>query len=257
MKIMYIALIALMAGASSVSAQTLTQPTDMVAKPVDPNAKPKPKPELVYLSKDFLANPGLIVPAPYAPDSVEGKADLEAAKAIQAKATPERIAQAAWDDTHEDVWLYTDTIGAGFVESKLPATAKLFKGARNDQNIEGNVFKEFFHRSRPYEVDHAIKTCVTSYYGKAPRSYPSGHTTLGYSLGVLLAHLIPEKADAILKRARDYGTSRVICGVHFPSDLPASQVLGTSIALELMKNPAFIDDFKAAKAELVAAGLTQ
>ena len=257
MKIIHITLIALLAGASSVSAQTLTQPTDMVAKPADPNAKPRPKPELIYLTKDFLANPRLIVPAPFTPDSVEGKADLDLAKAIQAKATPERIAQAAWDDAHEDVWLYTDTIGPDFLESKLPATAKLFKNARNDQNIEGNVFKETFLRARPFDVDHAIKTCVPSVYGKAPRSYPSGHTTLGYSLGILLAHLIPEKADAILNRARDYGTSRIICGVHFPSDLAASQVLGTSIALELMKNPAFMADFKAAKAELVAAGLTQ
>jgi acid phosphatase (class A) len=242
------------AQAPATSAQTLLAPT--VATPAATPAPAKPKPQLIYLSPEFLNQPGLILPVPPAPESAEGKADLAAAKAMQAAASPDRIAQAAWDDGHENVWIFSSVV-PGLDESKLPMTAKLFAAARNDQNIEGNVFKEYFQRVRPFDVDHSVKTCVPSVYGKAPRSYPSGHTTLGYSLGILLAHLIPEKADAILARAHDYGNSRVICGVHYPSDLAASQVLATAVALELMRTPAFKKDFDAAKAELIAAGLTK
>jgi acid phosphatase (class A) len=240
--------------ASGAMAQTLTTPSQPAS-----NAAPraaKPAPQLIYLSPEFLSQPGLILPVPPTPESAEGKADLAAAKAMQAAASPERIAQAAYDDGHETVWVFGDVL-PGFDEAKLPMTAKLFAAARNDQNIEGNVFKAYFARVRPFDVDHSIKTCVPSVYGKVPRSYPSGHATLGYSLGIVLANLIPEKADVILARAHDYANSRVICGVHYPSDLTASQVLATAIALEWMRTPAFRKDYDAAKAELIAAGLTK
>jgi acid phosphatase (class A) len=253
-----ISLLASAALTASAHAQVLIQPTN--AAPVATNAAPtpaKPKPALVYLSPDFLANPGLILPVPPKPDSVEGKLELAAVKAVQAAASPERIALATRDDKVESVWLYSDVLPAGFTPEKLPLTAKLFEAASNDQGIEANVFKPFFARIRPFDVDHSIKTCVPSTYGKVPRSYPSGHTTLGYSLGIVLAHLMPEKAEIILSRAKVYGESRVVCGVHFPSDAVASQALGTAIALELLRNPAFKKDFDAAKAELVTAGLTK
>jgi acid phosphatase (class A) len=237
------------------TAQVLIQPTDAA-----PNATPyvqKPMPKFNYLPADFLANPALIVPAPPKPDSLESKLDLEAAKATQARATPERIALAARDDEVESVWLFDDVMPSGFTAQKLPVTEKLFKALRVDENNIGNIFKIYFARSRPFDVDHSVKTCVPETYGKVPRSYPSGHAILGYSFGVVLAHLIPEKADIILARSKVYGDSRVVCGVHFASDIVASQTIATAVALELLKNPAFKADFDAAKAELIAAGFTK
>ena len=234
-------------------AQTLVQPTDPV--PGAKAAPPKPPLKLVYLSAEFVSQPGLILPAPANPDSPEGRLELAAVKAAQANAMPDRIARATADDENETVWVFADVL-PGFEAAKLPLTASLFKAAQNDEDFEANAFKNYFARVRPFDIDHTIKTCVPSTYGKAPRSYPSGHATLGYSLGVILAHLIPEKADAILARAKIYAESRVVCGVHFPSDTVASQVLGTAVALELMRTPAFKKDFDLAKAELAVAGLT-
>jgi acid phosphatase (class A) len=253
-----LAITSAMAGATH--AQTLTKPTPLVAPappaPGAPVPPPRPTPRLIYLSPSFLANPGVIVPPPPAPGSVEAMRDLAAVMAVQAAASPERIALAASDDKIETVWRFSDVL-PGFEAAKLPLTDKLFTAARNDQNFEGNVFKPFFARPRPYDIDSNINTCVPSFYGRPPRSYPSGHATLGYSLGIILAHLIPEKAGVILERARVYGESRVVCGVHFPTDIVASQALGTAVALELMRNPTFKAEFDAAKAELVAAGLTR
>jgi acid phosphatase (class A) len=243
--------------AGTSQSQTLTKPTPWVAPPPPAGGAPvRPAPRLIYLSPAFLANPGLIVPPPPVAGSAEAMRDLAAVMTIQAAANAERIALAASDDKIETVWRFSDVL-QGFDAAKLPLTDKLFTAARNDQNFEGNVFKPYFARPRPFDVDPNINTCVPSFYGKPPRSYPSGHATLGYSLGIILANLIPEKAGVILERARVYGESRVVCGVHFPSDIVASQALGTAVALELMRNPAFKADFDAAKAELVAAGLTR
>ena len=61
------------------------------------------------------------------------------------------------------------------------------------------------------------------------RSYPSGHATMGYSLGIVLAALIPEKAQAILARAADYAYSREIRGDPYHADVEASHALGNSL----------------------------
>ena len=248
------AVLALLLCAQSAAAQTLIQPTEPAPAGVAAKAPAKEK-KLIYLTPDFLAHPGLILPAPPKLGSPEEQRDLAGAKAAQAAATPARIAQATADDENESVWAYGNVL-PGFTAAKLPLTNTLFTAAQNDADIEADVFKNYFARKRPFEIDHTVKTCVPSVYGGKPRSYPSGHATLGYSLGVILTHLIPEKAEAIMARAKDYADSRVVCGVHFPSDLVASEVMGTAAGLEMMRNPAFKKAYDAAKAELIAAGFT-
>ena len=237
-------------------AQALLKPTPLVAPEAGaPAPAPRPTPRFIYLSPSFLSNPGLIIPPPPAAGSPEALRDLAAVIAVQAAATPERIAFAAGDDKVETIWRFADVL-PGFEASKLPLTAKLFAAARNDQNIVGTLFKSYFARPRPYEIDPNIGTCVATNTGKPPRSYPSGHATMGYSLGLILAQLIPEKASLILERARVYAESRIVCGVHYPTDIIASQAIGTAVALELLGNPNFKAEFDAARAELIAAGLT-
>ncbi|MEF3315477.1 phosphatase PAP2 family protein, partial [Campylobacter jejuni] len=84
----------------------------------------------------------------------------------------------------------------------------------------------------------------------AYRSYPSGHSTLGYSVGVTLARLVPAKAGVIMARAQDYAMSREYCGAHYPSDTQASEVIGTMAATLLLSDPRLADKIAAARAEL-------
>ena len=236
------------------AAQTLMLPTEAAPKPAGaPKAPAAPK--FNFLPADFLSHPGFLLAAPPKPDSQPTRDEIAALKAMQAEASPERIAMAAADDKNETIWFFADVL-PGFEAAKLPMTDKLFKAARHDEDQEANVFKVYFSRLRPFDVDHTVKTCVPSTYGAAPRSYPSGHATLAYSLGPILASLIPEKADVIMARARTYAENRVICGVHFPSDLAASEALGSAVATELMHSAAFKTAYDAAKAELVKAGFT-
>jgi acid phosphatase (class A) len=71
-------------------------------------------------------------------------------------------------------------------------------------------------------------------------------------MGVVLAELLPAKSQAILARAGQYAERRLVCGVHYRSDIVAGQQFGTILALRLMENPVFQGQMAKARAELRA-----
>ena len=135
-----------------------------------------------------------------------------------------------------------------------PATApKLFHlllRARGDASAVTNAAKDVYKRHRPlYGNDLPICTddrqaLLTS------GSYPSGHTTAGWAFGLILSELAPDQANAILVRARGFGESRVVCGVHFVSDVEEGRTNGAALFAALMADPTFRTDLEAARTEL-------
>jgi acid phosphatase (class A) len=103
-------------------------------------------------------------------------------------------------------------------------------------------------------VDTTIPNCDPD--DKPQTSYPSGHAIVGYSQALVLASLMPEKAQALQARAVDYAFSREVCGAHYHSDTEASHVLGTLVASDLLSSPALKAKVDAARAELRAAHFT-
>jgi acid phosphatase (class A) len=75
-------------------------------------------------------------------------------------------------------------------------------------------------------------------------------------VAVVLAALIPDKAQALLIRAADDAYSRAVCGDHYHSDVEASRALGTSVGVMLLENASLKPQIDAAKAELRTAHLT-
>ncbi|MEI7791627.1 MAG: acid phosphatase, partial [Alphaproteobacteria bacterium] len=67
---------------------------------------------------------------------------------------------------------------------------------------------------------------------------------------VVLASLVPARSQEILARASQYAERRLICGVHYRSDIVAGQQFGTVLALKLMQKPEFQALMTAAQAEL-------
>ena len=55
-------------------------------------------------------------------------------------------------------------------------------------------------------------------------SYPSGHAMDSYLTAILLAQMVPEKRSALFERAASNAQSRVIAGVHYPSDLEGGKL---------------------------------
>lgn len=232
----------------------LTLAAPVVAQSPRPNATmARPAKALKVLAPDDI-RPELVLAAPPTRGSAVEAAELAAVRALIASATPARMEQARWDDVHEDPSIFDAAIGGGFEAKKLAATYELLSLVNNDTGIVTNVAKKIFNRTRPWGVDATLPNCDQG-RGKQPAgSYPSGHSTLGFSVGYALAQLMPDKAPVILARAKDYALSREYCGVHFASDSAASQVLATLAAARILASPALQPKIAAARAELRAAG---
>jgi acid phosphatase (class A) len=190
------------------------------------------------------------VPPPPAEGSADAKAEFAELKAIAARSTPAELAAAARDAKDERPDLFNATVG--FDISAMPETNKLLMTVVEEEGADVKAAKAYFHRLRPYSVDPTIKTCEPVKPGKAANSYPSGHADLAFSVGVVLAALLPAKSQAIMARASEYAEHRLVCGVHFRSDIVAGQQYGTIIALKLMDTPAFQAQMAKARAELAA-----
>jgi acid phosphatase (class A) len=61
--------------------------------------------------------------------------------------------------------------------------------------------------------------------------------------------MVPEKRDAIFKRADDYAHSRVVCGVHYPADEQASKATAYAMMALMMNNAQFRKELDAARTE--------
>jgi acid phosphatase (class A) len=220
-----------------------------------PTTMAKPAKTLKILAEGDVV-PAQILPAPPARGSATEATELANLRQLIAGASPARMEQARWDDTHEDPAIFDATMGAGVSLKALPKTWELLVLVHNDAGIITNVGKKHFARTRPWGVDPTLPNCDAG-RGKQPvGSYPSGHSTLGFSVGPALAMLVPEKADAIMARAKDYALSREYCGVHFASDTAASQVVGAVVATRIMTSAKVQNQIAAARAELRAAKLT-
>lgn len=234
------------------TAAILAAPLPGLAQTAAPAAKPQ---KVLQLLTPADVVPARLLPPPPAEGSALEKADLAEIRRAIAEASSERRAQAKWDDDHEDPSMFVPTLGERFDMERLPATREVLAIVQNDASVAADGAKKFFLRKRPWAVDASIQSCDPG--DKPLTSYPSGHATLGYSLAMTLAVLIPEKAQALMTRGQDYAYSRVVCGSHYVTDTRASQALAAAFVTALLKDPAFQAKLSAAHAELKAAGLAQ
>ena len=72
-------------------------------------------------------------------------------------------------------------------------------------------------------------------------SFPSGHTTYGYTESLLLAILVPERYAQMIVRAAEYGNSRIIVGAHYTMDVIGGRTLAEyDVAHLLAGDPAYL-----------------
>lgn len=73
-------------------------------------------------------------------------------------------------------------------------------------------------------------------------SYPSGHTTYGYTGSLILAILVPERYQQMVARAAEYGNDRIIIGAHYAMDVMGGRTLAMYDLAHLLANdPAYVN----------------
>lgn len=205
--------------------------------------KPKTIHYLTTLSQtDELA----LIPAyPFDDKTIEAS-DLAAVLKAQAARTPDQIAEAKLDQ-HFTIDLVTKVIGPDFTAAKYPATFALVNNTQNDVYIITGFLKDHYKRLRPYA---AHPDQVKALFTAKSFSYPSGHASGSEGIADVLGLIFPDKKQALLDRALAIAQSRVIAGVHNPSDIEQGKELADKILALLQANPAFQKDLAAAQTEV-------
>ena len=84
------------------------------------------------------------------------------------------------------------------------------------------ALKATIHRRRPSETAELLSGDTFS--------FPSGHTLHAFAFATLLSALHPALAPLLWGFAALVGLSRVVLGLHFPSDVMAGALLGITTA---------------------------
>ncbi len=191
----------------------------------------------------------LLTPPP-ADDSAQTKAELETVLKVQAERTDATAARAKADD-EEDVWVFADVIAnPAFTAEKLPKFAAFFDRVVATEGEVVDPAKKTWARQRPYLVSDKVEPLLEK---KKSGAYPSGHSTVGTLMAIVLSNMLPEKRAAIMARAAEYRQNRVVAGMHYPSDIVAGEISGTVIAARIMGQDDFKAEYEAAKTELRGA----
>jgi hypothetical protein len=115
-----------------------------------------------------------------------------------------------------------------------------------------------YGNSRPFQTETAVARIVGPDYFNYPMdnwvynrgpmmnlinspSYPSGHTTYGYTGAVVLAVLVPERYQQMIARGAEYGNDRILIGAHYAMDVMGGRTLALYDMAHLLANdPAYV-----------------
>ncbi len=90
------------------------------------------------------------------------------------------------------------------------------------------VLKNGLKRNRPQAALQNFRSIITP---SDQFSFPSGHTSAAFMMATLLGYHLPALMIPLYCWAALVGFSRVVLGVHFPTDTMVGAVLGVSTAL--------------------------
>ena len=209
-----------------------------------------------YLSPEAVPNGVEVLPPPPEPGSAAQAFDEELSREALARRNTPR-----WKLAIEDADLtfpkaadtFSCALDAPVTEEDAPHLYRLMGRVSYDASLSTRAAKSHYHRIRPF-VANKEPSCTPdeeeSLMGNG--SYPSGHTTLGWIWALVLAEIAPERVDAILSRGLAFGESRVVCNVHWESDVTGGRILGAGVVARLHADAAFREDLEAAKAEFAA-----
>ena len=209
-----------------------------------------------YLLKEELPDSAALLPPPPTFKSKAFAFDKEVSKkSFVLRNTPR------WQLARNDANLnfpqaaetFSCSLNAPINQQDTPHLLNLLNVVKTDAGDSTNRAKEKYHRLRPFQMNNK-PVCTPEKEEKdfleKNGSYPSGHAAIGWAWALIPAEISPDQSDAILARGLAFGESRIICNVHWQSDVIAGRLMGAATVARLHANPAFRADLEAAQNEL-------
>lgn len=221
----------------------------------EPDLANPEEPVPFLLSKTLRPQTTAILPPAPVQGSARYAADREVFRTTRALENTPR-----WEQAKRDVPLgvpdmlsnYSCAAGINLSAIKTPILAGLLTRVSADAERAIEPAKAANKRQRPLLID-AGPTCQPREKLADSYDYPSGHATWGWSTGLILAELVPERSTEILTRARVYAESRVVCGAHNLSAIEAGATNAAALVATLHGSEDFRAAMEAARHEIAAA----
>jgi acid phosphatase (class A) len=206
-----------------------------------------------YLPQTGLPNSLALVPPAPAPGTAVYALDEAVSKANLALQGSPRWQQATSDadlSFPHAAETFSCAMGIPINDTETPHLYMLLRRSFTDAALSTYAAKSRYNRTRPF-MENNRPTCTPNDEAllRKDGSYPSGHTAIGWTWALILTEIAPSQTDAILARGRSFGDSRLICNVHWQSDVNEGRIMGASTAARLHADAAFRADLDAAKVE--------
>ena len=211
------------------------------------------KPPPGYLAGGGDIDATVILGPPPAPESPRGRAERK-----QFEETRKLVNTPAWSQAIADADLsgknglksFSCAAGVTLSAEATPTLSSMLLRMTDDAAKIYQPAKRAYQRPRPPVGN---KAPIREPWIQTDGSYPSGHGLIGWAWASVIAELVPEKASPVLARGKAFGDSRIICGVHFQSDVEAGRYLGSALVTRLHDDPAFMADLAKARGEVAAS----
>jgi hypothetical protein len=173
----------------------------------------------------------------------------------QLEASPEKRAEAFYDaqayNGSDIIGRFEVAAGTSLSASDAPITAYTLEKLVNTASEVAGCFKKQYPRLRPFaaslnppkDFTTSITPCDTDYLSEQG-SNPSGHSMNGYAVASVLSQVLPKRREPLMARGIAYGENRVICGVHYPSDVLAGRKVAVRFLEALRPNPELQRDIR-------------
>ena len=248
-----------------VAAMTATTTSWAAQQPAAPTPRPAIPSPSGYL--DGKVSGIFKLPPPPATTTLE----IERNQVLSAQLSADRYAR---DEAFADAEAYLPddlmtrfsvATGETLTRSQRPILSHVLYRIWKNLDTFNTDLKSLYPRKRPFIDDPTIAPCdLTRLQDKASKdwtfSYPSGHSADGYIAALLLADVMrssapgaTDRTDALMARGVRFGTNRMVCGVHYPSDVAAGETFATAL-YEKIKDmaPQFKTDLACAREEEAA-----
>ena len=207
-----------------------------------------------YLKTEALPDSKTLLPPPPQPGSAALENDREVSNLYLTTNDSLR-----WKQAHVDANLdfpYSIDAFTGFLHQKIsvettPYLYLLLQRVIADASASTYSAKIYYRRVRPFMVNNQ-PTCdpEAESFLRTSGSYPSGHSSIGWAWALILTELFPDQTNAILQKGQEFGESRIVCNVHWYSDVIEGRLIGAAAAAVLHGNSEFQHDLKKAKQEI-------